>query len=370
MRGERSSDRAADALDSCAPSGATESSNEVESTWSRAELGLDRNQRVASVLHAERWTFFSLGVHTLALFCMALMPPKSSALALDMLGEDVRYAKYLATPVELDPPSFLDDGGSDQSAEGARAKDSEGAQGAPEAPRKPARRASGREPHMHRDYAREEARNAGILGVLHASTVGSMLVGKNMFDSSRVATDASAALGALLQGGIGTGFGFNGLGMRGTGRGGGGNASGTIGVGKLGAGLGGTGYCGDDKACPGGFRGRDAKVPQVRSTGAEVHGSLAKEAIRRTIQRHLNEVRFCYTEGLRNTPELAGRVQVTFLITSAGTVQEANVLETDLHKPEVERCIAEAVRRWTFPAPDGGGYVMVRYPFVFEQIGQ
>jgi TonB family protein len=81
-------------------------------------------------------------------------------------------------------------------------------------------------------------------------------------------------------------------------------------------------------------------------------------------------VRFCYSKGLLGTPELNGRVQVMFMITSAGTVQEARVLDSELHHLEVESCIAQAVRRWSFPAPDGGGYVTVRYPFVFEQIGQ
>jgi hypothetical protein len=46
------------------------------------------------------------------------------------------------------------------------------------------------------------------------------------------------------------------------------------------------------------------------------------------------------------------------------------VVESDLHQPGVEQCISAAVRRWSFPAPDGGGYVTVRYPFVFEQLGQ
>jgi TonB family protein len=143
-------------------------------------------------------------------------------------------------------------------------------------------------------------------------------------------------------------------------------------VGKIGTGFGtGTGYCGgDDRPCGGGFRGRDSKVPQLRSGTPEVHGSLAKEVIRRTIQRHLSEVRFCYSKGLLKRPDLNGRVQVMFMITSTGAVQEARVIDSELNQADVEGCIAEAVRRWTFPAPDAGGYVTVRYPFVFEQIGQ
>ena len=36
-----------------------------------------------------------------------------------------------------------------------------------------------------------------------------------------------------------------------------------------------------------------------------------------------------------------------------------------LGNPAAENCIAQAVRRWTFPQPKGGGIVIVSYPFVF-----
>jgi TonB family protein len=365
MRGESFDDRADDARLESERAAEARSIPFQETLFSETELGLDPSQRVVRFLHAERWTGASLALHALALFCMALMPPKSSALALDLLGDDARYARYLATPVELDPPAFFGPVPGPTS-DGARADGSEGAAGAPEAPRKPGR-ASGRgTPSRQAPDARTEARAAGILGVLpgFAATLGSA---QGPFAPDTIDTDAARALASLIPGGVGDGYGFHGLGMRGTGRGGGGDAAGTIGVGDVGGGF--SGYCGNAR-CLGGFRGRDAKVPPIRSGVVDVRGSLSKEVIRRAIQRHLNEVRFCYTEGLRTTPELAGRVQVMFVISSAGTVQDARVVESDLHQPGVERCIADAVRRWSFPAPDGGGYVSVRYPFVFEHIGQ
>jgi len=35
----------------------------------------------------------------------------------------------------------------------------------------------------------------------------------------------------------------------------------------------------------------------------------------------------------------------------------------------VESCIAQSVRRWSFPAPDGGGIVVVNYPFMLTASG-
>ena len=46
------------------------------------------------------------------------------------------------------------------------------------------------------------------------------------------------------------------------------------------------------------------------------------------------------------------------------------VQSSTVNSPSVEQCIAGAVRRWEFPKPQGGGIVIVTYPFVFTQAGQ
>ncbi len=180
--------------------------------------------------------------------------------------------------------------------------------------------------------------------------------------------DSSAALGALMGGEVGDNFGFGGLGLRGTGRGGGGTGEGTIGLGNLGtighgAGTGsGSGY----GSGGGGFHGRSAGVPTIRTGEGEVRGSLSREVIRRVVRRHINEIRFCYEQEVMGRPDLAGRVTIAFIIGATGTVQTASVANTTLENARVEACMAQAVRRWTFPAPDGGGVVAVNYPFVLD----
>ena len=44
----------------------------------------------------------------------------------------------------------------------------------------------------------------------------------------------------------------------------------------------------------------------------------------------------------------------------------AVVQESTMKDPAVGSCIAQAVKRWTFPKPEGGGSVIVSYPFVLE----
>jgi TonB family protein len=322
-----------------------------------------------------------MAFHVGMLLLFYFLPPRSASLSLDLLNADSRLVKYLIEPpetVEEETPEWLDDSKMDEEegGKGKRHKDDEGQMGKKD--EKKTRNKFGIEgpednedPHMAREEAKEMAAQAGIIGILKAS-VGS-------FDSptspygrdTALGADPMSALGALMGDQIGSNFGFGGLGLRGTGRGGGGTGEGTIGLGNIGTighGAGGGEGSGYGRGA-GGFRGRSAKVPRIRTGKADVRGSLSKEVIRRIIRRHINEVRFCYEQELNQRPDLQGRVAVKFIISPTGAVQTAAVAKSTMGNAKVEQCIAKAVRRWTFPSPEGGGIVVVTYPFVLQQTG-
>jgi pSer/pThr/pTyr-binding forkhead associated (FHA) protein len=326
------------------------------------------------------WTAASMAFHIGLLLLFYFLPPRSSSLSLDLLNADSRLVKYLIEPpetVEEETPEWLQENKEDdEGGKGKRHKDEEGQMGKKD--EKKSKNKFGIEgpqnnedPHMAREEAKEQAMNAGIIGILKAS-VGAWNSPTSPYGrDSALGSDPMSALGALMGDQIGGNFGFGGLGLRGTGRGGGGTGEGTIGlgnVGTIGHGAGGGTGSGYGSGA-GGFRGRDAKVPRIRSGQADVHGSLSKEVIRRIIGRHINEVRFCYEQELNARPDLQGRVAVKFIISPTGAVQTAAVDSSDLGNPKAEQCIAQSVRRWTFPAPEGGGIVVVTYPFVLSQTG-
>ena len=327
------------------------------------------------------WTFASMGLHVGLLLLFYFLPPRSASLSLDLLNADSRLVKYLIEPpetVEEETPEWLQENKQedDEGGKGKRHKDEEGQMGKKD--EKKTKNKFGiegppdnQDPHMAREEAKEMAANAGIIGVLKAS-VGAWNSPTSPYGrDSALGNDAMSALGALMGDQVGSNFGFGGLGLRGTGRGGGGTGEGTIGLGNIGTiGHGAGGGTGSGYGSgAGGFRGRDAKVPRIRSGQADVHGSLSKEVIRRVIGRHINEVRFCYEQELNSRPDLQGRVAVKFIISPTGAVQTAAVDKSDMGNAKVEQCIAQAVRRWTFPAPEGGGIVVVTYPFVLAQTG-
>jgi hypothetical protein len=327
------------------------------------------------------WSAVSVAFHGSFLLLMYFMPPSSSSLSLELLTADSRYAKYLIEPPETaeeEQPEWLQEQNKapEDSGKGKRHKGDEGQMGKNDAKKTKNRYgiegpADNQDPHMARESARETARTAGILGVLRASTGAWNSPTSPFGRDSALGVDAMSALGALMGDQIGENFGFGGLGLRGTGRGGGGTGEGTIGLGNLGTiGHGGGGGDGNGYGrAAGGFTGRAARVPRIRTGNADVRGSLSKEVIRRVIQRHINEVRFCYEQQLNQRPDLQGRISVQFVISPTGAVQMAAISASDMGSPPVESCVATAVQRWSFPAPEGGGIVVVNYPFVLQATG-
>lgn len=106
-------------------------------------------------------------------------------------------------------------------------------------------------------------------------------------------------------------------------------------------------------------------VSRIRFGEPEVRGALSVEVIQREAQRHINEVRFCYEQELTVTPTLTGRIDVAFTIAPSGAVTHALIAAETTGSPRVTGCVAQAVRRWTFPIPEDGSPVRVTYPITF-----
>ena len=219
--------------------------------------------------------------------------------------------------------------------------------------------------------AEEMARNAATLGVLRPSEASGMasIFGRD----TALGQGNSDVLGGLIGNQIGEAYGVGGLGLVGTGSGGGGTGEGTIGLGNLGTiGKGGGGSTSNGSGHGRGagvLGGRRARAPDVIAGIANVRGSLDGEIIRRIIRRHVNEVRYCYEQELTKKPDLGGRIMVQFTIAASGQVIASVLQNSTMGNARVENCTVQAVRRWEFPKPLGGGIVIVSYPFVLTPNG-
>lgn len=103
--------------------------------------------------------------------------------------------------------------------------------------------------------------------------------------------------------------------------------------------------------------------PRVRPGVPNTSGQLDRAIIQRVIRRVLKPVDRCFEAELLRNPNLAGTVVVRFAIEANGSVSRA--VATGVNA-SVSTCVAGVIRRLAFPAPPGGGRVMVSYPFNFR----
>jgi TonB family protein len=69
--------------------------------------------------------------------------------------------------------------------------------------------------------------------------------------------------------------------------------------------------------------------------------------------RHHAEVRFC-TEQEKTPPSTSPKLRVQFVVSPTGSVDTVEVSERSNVSERLEKCLVQAVRRWTFKEPTGG----------------
>jgi len=213
-----------------------------------------------------------------------------------------------------------------------------------------------------REAAREAAINAELRGAIKSSSDSDIA---SMFSSRALSNDDIA--GGLKGDSIGTAFGGGGLGLRGTGSGGGGTGQGTIGLGSIGT-LGHSPGTGTGAGYGSGFGRLGAQSPLKVNVGAPTAtGKLAPEVIRRIVRAHITRLHHCYERSLQQDPNLQGKIAVRFVIEPNGAVSSVADAGSTITDKAMMSCTLNTFQAMLFPAPEGGGKVVVTYPLVFAQ---
>jgi RNA polymerase sigma factor (sigma-70 family) len=111
---------------------------------------------------------------------------------------------------------------------------------------------------------------------------------------------------------------------------------------------------------------RPGRRSEIVPSRPVVTGGLDEAVVGRVIQRHINEVKFCYERELDTDPQLQGTVEVQFTISASGMVTDSALEKSTVGIARLEKCLVTAVRRWQFPEPAGGGTASVKYAFVLK----
>jgi hypothetical protein len=224
------------------------------------------------------------------------------------------------------------------------------------------------DPHLAKQAALQEAAQFGMIGLI--STMGGGDPNAPTAPWGREESsgaDEKSARGNMFGDTIGDSFGAGGLGLSGVGEGGGGRGEG-IGLGNFG-GLGhgagtGTGQgIGNGRGRLGG--GHKVMSPKLREGATQVNGRLPPEVIQRIVRQNFGRFRLCYENGMRNNPNLQGRVSVKFVIDRSGAVSMTADGGSDMPDQGVVQCVVRGFGNLSFPQPEGG-MVTVVYPIIFN----
>ena len=323
----------------------------------------------------------SMAVHVGLLSAMAFFMPPLGLMDEDEMSKDQLYLiqQYLSAAAEREMEEKETDQISEDNADnkeggtGTRAKGEEGSMGNPNSRDSNKRYGvagpkNNPDPHIARSAALREAAQFGMIGLLNTGAGGdpnSPTAPWGRDDS--LGTDPISARGNMWGDSIGDAFGAGGLGLSGIGEGGGGRGEG-IGLGSIGtighgAGTGtGQGFGSGHGRLGGSHRTRP---PRVRMGATTVNGRLPPEVIQRIVRQNYGRFRLCYENGLRNNPNLQGRVSVRFVIGRDGSVSNVGNAGSDLPDPGVVSCVTRAYYGLSFPQPEGG-IVTVVYPIMFS----
>lgn len=99
-----------------------------------------------------------------------------------------------------------------------------------------------------------------------------------------------------------------------------------------------------------------------------VQGGMSREAVKRVIDQHIDEISFCYESALMDFPALMGNIVFEWKILLSGKVGEVRIKSSTIQGSSIHNCIKQAIKTWRFPQPKHTE-VVVSYPFVFNIVG-
>jgi hypothetical protein len=223
------------------------------------------------------------------------------------------------------------------------------------------------DPQVARAAALSDAQTFGMIGLVATMSGGDPnAITAPWGGDISVGNDAHSALGNMWGASLDEAAGAGGLGLSGLEQGGGGKGEG-IGINRIGT-------IGSDLGNQGGFsraisqKNHQTRPPRVRPEGVTTSGRLPGEVIQRIVRQNFGRYRFCYEQGLRQNPNLQGRVAVRFVIGRDGGVSQVQNGGSDLPDGNVVSCVVRSFYGLSFPAPENG-IVTVNYPIMFQPGG-
>jgi hypothetical protein len=96
-------------------------------------------------------------------------------------------------------------------------------------------------------------------------------------------------------------------------------------------------------------------------------GALDQNQIIRIIRANHNQLKYCYEQELRTSPNIKGRLSLRITIALNGRVSDTEIIDNSLNR-NVASCIINRIKRLRFSPPKGAAAI-VEIPFFFSPSG-
>ncbi|MEM7675627.1 MAG: AgmX/PglI C-terminal domain-containing protein, partial [Myxococcota bacterium] len=94
--------------------------------------------------------------------------------------------------------------------------------------------------------------------------------------------------------------------------------------------------------------------------------SLSQDAVARVVKQNSMSVQLCYQQSLKGSRNLRGKLQIKLRVQPSGRVSRTEVQTRQFKGTTLASCIADKIKRWTFPRFDGEAREFL-VPFVLEK---
>lgn len=106
----------------------------------------------------------------------------------------------------------------------------------------------------------------------------------------------------------------------------------------------------------------DFNIPYAEDT-------IDRILVRNIVKQRIGDLRVCYAKGVEKNSSLGGKIGVRWVLEPKGIVSGAVLTSSTLNDRDVEDCMVNAIRKWTFPPLQTDVPAQIDFPFEFERGG-
>jgi serine/threonine protein kinase len=104
------------------------------------------------------------------------------------------------------------------------------------------------------------------------------------------------------------------------------------------------------------------------STATPNRGDRVEDEMVASVEKRWPQVRACYVSALQKTPELGGKLEVTWVVGLDGETTNVELFSSSLHDADLENCVLDCIRGWSFAPNTAREAIRIQYAWDFSPV--